>query len=259
MQHISGCRGLVRAAFACTLAWSLGACDSSPPPRDASTDLEARPRVRVPDPIQPAGEGESANLLQEYAKRDRIEPDEPATWDLPFKSKRVAVALLITAAKDRVEDLPLLLTPDAAWGLPDTRELGRRRVFDGDGGERFLQAFRKTAQRFPANATWENRPLLPGIQEMVRSGAEPMWSYWENLPERIYVRQVVRDGRAQIDYIGFFEEIPQDPIHVRPAYGLPPNLTPPMRRPEGADQVPLDRAPPSRRPNERIEVRERPQ
>ena len=243
---------MVRLAFGCTLACSLVGCDPNLPPEASETDFQARPRVRVPDPIQPVEDGQPGNLLQQYAKRDRIEPDEPATWDLPFKSKRVAVALLITAAADRPEDLPLVLTPDATWGLPDTRQLGRRRVFDGDGGEAFLQAFRKAAQRFPSSAPWQNQPLLPGAQEVVRSGAEPMWSFWENQPERIYIRKVVRNGQAKIDYIGFFEELPQEPIRVRSEYGMPVALTPPMRRPEGMS--PTMPTPARRDPANRVEM-----
>lgn len=258
MQHGSRLAIGVRAAFACALGCSLFACAPDKPPEDLEIDLEGRPRIRVPDPIQPAGEGESANLLQHYAKRERIEAEEPSTWDLPFKSKRIAVALLITAAKDRVEDLPLLFTADATWGLPDTRQLGERPIFAGDGGETFMQAFRTAAQRFPSEAHWENRPLTPGPQEAVRTGAEPMWSYWENLPERIYIREIVRDGRAWIDYVGFFETLPDQPIRIRSDYGLPPDLTPPLRRPDGSlhHTGPPRTAPrPSR---DRVEIRERP-
>jgi hypothetical protein len=231
MQHIPRSRTFLRAAFACTLACNLAACESWQPEEDAETDLEARPRIRVPDPILPVEEGQSADLLQQYAKRDRIEPEEPATWELPGKSKRVAVALLITAAKDRPEDLHLFLTPDATWGMPDTRQFGRRRVFDGDGGERFLQAFRKAARRFPGNASWTSEPQVPGIQAMVSSGAEPMWTYWASRAERIYTRMIVRDGAAKIDYIGFFEEPPTEPIRVRPELHAKPPMAAPYRQP----------------------------
>jgi hypothetical protein len=234
------------------LAYSLGACDPQLPAAAPEAGLEARPRVRVPDPVLPAEEGQSADLLQQYAKRDRIDADEPSTWELPFKSKRLAVALLITAAKDRPEDLALLLTEDATWGWPDTRQFGRRRVFDGDGGERFMAAFRKAARRFAGNATWQNQPLVPGVQEMVRSGAEPMWSFWEHRPERIYLRMIIRDGHAKIDYIGFFEDLPQAPILVRPEYGVAPGLAPPLRRPEGAP-APAPTGPTPSRPMPREE------
>jgi hypothetical protein len=259
MQHTSGCRSLFRAAFACALACSLAACDATFAPEDPENDFEARPRIRVPDPIEPADEGQTADLLQQYAKRDRIERKESVTWELPFKSKRLAVALLITAAKDRPEDLSLFLTPDATWGLPDTRQFGRRRVFDGDGGDRFLRAFRKAARRLPGKASWITEPQVPGVQEMVYSGAEPMWAYWESKPEHIYIRMIVRDRRAQIDYIGFFEDPPPDRIHVRPELHARPGLIPSYRQPGGATQ---ERAParmPARQPSERVEIREAPE
>lgn len=223
------------------LGAASSACDPNLPP-DTEVITEARPRIRVPDPVPPAGENESRNLLQEYVGRERIKPDEPPTWDLPFKSKRVVVALLITAAHDRLEELPLILAPDARWGLPDSRMFHARPIFDGDDGERFFQAFRKAASRLPHDAKWPPLVLPPGMSEAVRSGAEPMWMVTASDDERIYFRMVFRDGRAWIDYVGFFEELPDGPIRLV-GQGHPPPLTPPIRASDGRIHMPQNRPP----------------
>lgn len=210
---------------------AAGACDADPGvPEQAAVH---RP-VRVPQPIAPADDDTSANLLQEYAARDPIEQREADLWELPFQSKRIVVALLITAGKDRLEDLDMLLTPDAMWGLPETRRFGARPIFAGDSGEGFLRAFRAAAARFPGKAKWQTQPLAAGPQEVVRDGAEPLWSFFGNGNDRIYFRKVMYGGHARIDYVGLFEELPTEPVKVV-GHGKPVPLGPQLRHAPDAE------------------------
>lgn len=237
------------------LAITLG-CDPnlpSPPP-------DAQPVVRVPEPVA-AAEGEtSRNLLQSYLDRDpdvvkmQVVPaqgdptrtvrvpltweDESHTWRLPFQSKRLTAALLIAAAHDRLDNLRFILTPDARWGWPDLRRPGSRPVFAGDGGEAFFAAFRAAAVRLPDDAGWRSFPVPPGIQMLHATGAEPMWTvYAEKEPTLIVMHLVLHRGEARIDYVGFFEDVPEEYPDMS-AYGPRPPLVPPRRPPPAAEAVP---------------------
>ena len=203
------------------LACEMGPPDELEPPRPHAP-------VRIPDPVAPAEEGASADLLQQYVDRSAIVPRAIESWELTYQSKLLSIALVSTAAADRLEDLPLVLTPDATWGLPDPRRFGQRRIFAGDHGAAFLAAFRAAARRFPSGATHRTQPVLDGVQGVVRVGAEPYWTYWVNENDRIYVRQVVYRGRPYIDYVGFFEAVPDEPIRV--ADRVVPPLAAPVRR-----------------------------
>jgi hypothetical protein len=222
----------------------LGACLETDLPSDSSDAPPARPETRVAHPIDPGHEGQSRDLLQHYVARDatpesRI-PDgvllerEAVEWELPFKSKRVVAALLTTVARDRLQDLPIVLHRDATWGLPDSRRPREREVFADDEGEAFLAAFRKAAQRFPEHASYVNPTnFVMGLQENIRSGAEPMWAYYEQGADRILFRFRTISGRAWIDYVGFFTEAPA----VAPDFaslGPAPPMSPPMRKEDGS-------------------------
>lgn len=203
-------------------------------PLEPVEESKSRPRTRVPSPIQPVDEGMSANLLEQYAARQPILQSEADAWELPFQIKRLDIALVTIAAQDRLEDLDLVLTPDATWGMPETRRFGARPIFAGDGGEAFLAAFRKAAMRFPGNAKWETQPLASGPQDIIRNGAEPLWSFYSNANDRIYFRAVMYAGVARIDYVGLFEEVPTEPIKVI-GHGKPAPLGPMLRHaPRGA-------------------------
>jgi len=221
----------------------LAACELPLDPVEAS---RPRLRTRVPSAIQPVEEGMSANLLEQYAARQPILQLEADAWELPFQIKRLDIALVTIAAHDRLEDLHMVLTPDATWGLPETRRFGARRIFDGDGGEAFLAAFRAAAARFPGTAKWETQPLASGPQDIIRNGAEPLWSFYSNANDRIYFRAVMHAGVARIDYVGLFEEVPTTPIKVI-GHGKPVPLAPMLRRqPQG--MAPKDpTAPPTER------------
>lgn len=238
-------------AAACLLAMTLG-CDPNLPPEPPSRP----PTVRVPEPVA-AVEGEtSRNLLQAYIDRNpevvkvrsvhaegdptrKVQvpvtwEDESHTWRLPFQSKRLTAALLIAAAHDRLESLRFILTPDATWGWPDLRRPAARPVFAGDDGEEFFQAFRKAAERLPDSADWRSFPVPPGIQMLHATGAEPMWTvYAEKTPALIVMHLVLWRGEARVDYVGFFEELPEQPLDLG-AYGpLPPLVPPRLPPPEG--------------------------
>lgn len=193
--------------------------------------LDAPTPARVPQPVETGGDAPAENLLQLYARRPPINADEPVKWQLPHQGKRVAVAMLITVGLDRLEDLALVLTPDAVWGLPDRRRVGARAVFAGDGGAAFAAALRKSARRFSAEARWTSRPvLLPGLQMTYQTGAEPMWSYWAEAGESLLLSMVVYAGEAKINYVGLWEDGP-DPDIDPSAYGAAPPLIP-ISRPE---------------------------
>jgi hypothetical protein len=215
------------ALVAC-VAWG---CEWSPNlPHDPTSSVP--PPVRIPQPIAAAGENESADILQHYADRPPIHELEPRGWELPFQSKRLAVALLIVAAKDRVEDLDLVLTPDARWGLPDRRQFGARPVFGDDDGEAFLADLRTALHRVPSTAAWKSSPMPPGVQETIRTGAEPMWISFGEGTETVLIREVMYRGTARIDFVGFFVEPPVGRIKVVGQPGIPPTMPPPRKSAE---------------------------
>lgn len=244
-------RSSARALGVGLVAMTLG-CDPNVPPEPP--DIE--PTVRVPEPVATVEGDASRNLLQAYIDRDpdvvgvRTVPaegdptqtvkvpvtweDESHTWRLPFQSKRLTAALLIAAAHDRLDNLRFVLTPDAQWGWPDRRRPGTRPVFAGDEGEAFFQAFRRAAARLPDQASWRSFPVPPGIQMLHATGAEPMWTvYAEGQATMIVMHLVLYRGEARIDYVGFFEELPQEYPNME-AYGPMPPLVPPRRPPPGA-------------------------
>ena len=194
--------------------------------------------VRTPAPIEPVEDG---NLLQHYAGRPVLDDLEPRTWGLPTQAQRLAVALLIVVAKDRLDDLRLVLTADAEWGYPDRRRFAAKPVFGDDGGEAFMQALRVAAERLPAKSRWKTAPMTNGLIPFVRSGAEPMWISVGTGADALIMRERVVDGVARIDYIGFFVEPPSEPIHVYGRPAIPPLVAPPRRAPKAmpleADEV----------------------
>lgn len=205
-------------------AATLSACDPNLPPEIA--DVPVVERVR--HPIDPGADNESRSLLQFYAQRNPVEEAESHAWQLPFQAKRVAVAMLIAAALDRPEDLRFVLTPDATWGLPDRRRVGSRRVFRGDGGEAFLKALRIASARFAEQATFTTKPVLQGVQDIYRVGAEPMWTYWSQGDDYLVTRMIVIKGAARIDYVGLWEGTPDPKLDVS-AYGAAPPFIPIVR------------------------------
>lgn len=219
-----------------------------------SADLEPTARNREPVAVV---EGEaSRNLLQGYIERNpdvagnrkACPPSQPLcgegervnvpvtweeeshTWRLPYQAKRIVAALMIASAHDRLESLRFILTPDAQWGWPDPRRPGARPVFVGDRGEAFFQALRKVAQRLPEKTKWTSQPVPPGVQMLLSTGAEPMWTFYSEGLDTILMRMVIHRGEARIDYVGLFEELPAERPSVS-AYGPPPPMKTPLRPP----------------------------
>ena len=224
-------------------------------------DLE--PVTRTPQPVAVVEGEASRNLLQGYIERDpdivktiRVCPEghpacrkedeiarsitweeESHTWRLPYQAKRIVAAMIIAAAHDRLESLRFILTPDAQWGWPDPRRPGARPVFDGDDGAAFFRALRAVGQRLPEKTQWTSHPVPPGVQMLLSTGAEPMWTYYSESGDGILMRLVVYQGAARIDYVGLFEERPAE----RPtadAYGPPPPIKTPLRPPILHDSTP---------------------
>ncbi|MBC8073519.1 MAG: hypothetical protein IAG13_34680 [Deltaproteobacteria bacterium] len=204
----------------------LLACELAAPSYESPS---SRTPVRIPEPVLPAEDLSSADLLQEYAPRPPLNPRILDACELTYQQKMIAIALLSTAANDRLDELDLVLTPDATWGMPDPRRFGQRPVFADDGGAAFLAAFRQAARRFPAKSGYHTEALPGGPQAAVGSGAEPYWTYWVNERDRIYMRMVIYRGRPYIDYVGFFETVPDAPLRVLDR--VVPPLAPPLRRP----------------------------
>lgn len=204
------------------------------------------PPTRAVHPIDAGDEGQSRNLLQYYISRDAspsqlsipsgdVLARESESWRLPFKSKRIVAALLTTAARDRLSDLEFILSPDATWGEPDPRRIGEQDIFGDDGGERFFAELRTAAQRFDQHSSYKNPTnFMMGIQEHLRTGAEPMWSYYENGFDKLLFRFIVRGGLARITYVGFYREghVPTEPRRLQ-NLGPIPLMTPPMRKENG--------------------------
>ncbi len=247
-------RSALTLVLATTLAATSSGCEGAHGDDPSEAPTAAPQAARTARPV-PAGtfEGDPVSLLDQYAERDPATAREAATWTLPFKAKRMVVALLIAAARDRLQDLPLILAADATWGLPDRRQLGERPVFAGDGGAAFFDALRASAARLRGvlegqagrGATFNCPPMSPGAQEAVRTGAEPYWCYYisdDNLDLLVFRLQVIA-GRGRITYVGLFERRPTGPIAVGRTDPPPPFVPPMLRDPSAAPPPPLPRAP----------------
>ncbi len=182
----------------------------------------------------PQSKAGGPSLLDEYASRpdDDVNAAEADTWQLPFQSKRVIVALLTAAAQDDVGKLDLVLTPHARWGLPDRREWGGQPVFTEDGPQEFFDALRDAASRFGAKAPLRVPPQPNSAQFFVRHGAEPMWAYYTGgtpqSPDILAFKLVIEGGAARIDYIGFNTRAPTalEQMAIRSTREPPPPLKP---------------------------------
>ena len=178
-----------------------------------------------------SAEGVPEHLLHEYANRDPAPDAEVRTWDLPAKSKRVVVELLILAARDDSSRLHNVLTRAARWGIPDRREYDARPVFDGDDGRVFLDNLRAASSRLGRKENLNCPPIMPpAAQVYVRNGAEPMWCFYasDDSLDILAFKLVLEGGSAKIDYIGL---LPERPSRVSPRPGpQPPPMTPIVRR-----------------------------
>jgi hypothetical protein len=246
------------------LTVAIGGCWDASLPFVEVRPLPARAEIHVPRPIDPGQGGTSRDLMQHYLadhpgrvdadrrrgygqprtvipQGDGIEReawgwDIPAeTWILPFKSQRIIVTLVTTAARDRPDDLPLLIHPDARWGRPDPRLVGARPIFADDNGAEFLAAFQAALARIPEGTKYQNASqIVGGPARHLTTGSEPMWSYYEVDNDRILFRMRTRDGRPWVEYVGLYEDGPPAEPPNYDDLGPPPAMVAPTRRPDGS-------------------------
>lgn len=201
-------------------------------PRESPIQQE-RAAAPQPRPLPPGtAEGVPEHLLNEYVDREPATPEEMRTWQLPFQAKRIAVGLMILAARDQTTGLADLFTRDARWGLPDRREYDARPIIGTDGGREFFDTFREVASRFNRKESFFCPPILPPVAQLyVRNGAEPMWCAYlsKDSLDILAFKFVYEGGSAKIDYIGMLPVRPSEPL--RPRRGpAPPPMTPQIKR-----------------------------
>jgi hypothetical protein len=184
-----------------------------------------------------SAEGLPEHLLHEYADREPAPESEVSTWDLPAKSKRLIVELLVLAARDQVNGLRGVMTTQARWGIPDRREYEARPVFANDDGRAFLDTLRQTASRLGRKENLNCPPIMPpAAQNYVRNGAEPMWCFYSSNDglDILAFKLILEGGSAKIDYVGLHPERPAGMIPPRTG-APPPPMTPIVRRPPGSE------------------------
>ncbi len=205
---------------------------------DEPAEEPARP------PADPGEEGQSRTLLQHYRARDLAADQlaipsgdrlgaEATAWQLPFQSKRIIAAFLTSLARGRPGELRHMLAPNATFGRPDPRRPHERPIFEDDNLIEFFDGVSAAAARFDASAKYVNpTSFLMGVQERIRSGAEPMWAYYEAGNDRLMFRFRLYGNRAYIDYVGFNPELPPGPVDYD-ALGPPPPMMPGVMSDEG--------------------------
>jgi hypothetical protein len=235
------------AAFSTRLGLLLGCvlltvgCDpqqaSGTEARAAAAEIPSRP------PVDPGEDGQSRTLLQHYRSRDLAADKlaipagdrlaaESTAWQLPFQSKRMIAAFLTSLSRGAVDEIQYTLAPTATFGRPDSRRPHERPVFEGDNLIEFFDGVSAAASRFDETSKYVNpTSFLMGVQERIRSGAEPMWSYYESGNEKLLFRFRVYGNVARIDYVGFFAEAPKEPVDFS-ALGPAPPMMPGVRTEE---------------------------
>ncbi len=193
--------------------------------------------------VDPGEDGQSRTLLAHYRARDlagdklsipagdRLAAESTA-WQLPFQSKRMIAAFLTSVARGAVDELPYTLAPGATFGHPDPRRPHERPIFEDGNLAPFFDGVRAAASRMDETTKYVNpTSFLMGVQERIRSGAEPMWAYYEAGPDKLMFRFRIYGDRAYIDYVGFFAEAPTEPVDYS-ALGPAPPMMPGVRTDE---------------------------
>ncbi len=233
----------MRSLLLLTALAALGGCQTKHSPGFAKLRPERTAAAAAPPAARalPEGtaEGVPEHLLHEYTGRDLAPTTEIGAWDLPAKSKRLVVELLVHAAADTTANLRELMTEQARWGVPDRRELDARPVFDGDDGRVFLDTLRGAASRFGRKENLNCPPIMPpAAQTYVRNGSEPMWCFYSSNDglDILAFKLVLEGGGAKVDYVGMHPDRPTGMI-LRPG-PPPPPMTPMVRRTPGTRPMP---------------------
>lgn len=233
----------VLSLLLCSTLVALGGCET--PHSAGFSKVRAAPEKGVSGAAAGAAarplpegsaEGLPEHLLHEYADRQPAPESEVSTWDLPGKSKRLVVELLVLAARDQVDGLQRVMTQQARWGIPDRREFEARPVFADDDGRAFLDTLRQVAARLGRKENLNCPPIMPpAAQNYVRNGAEPMWCFYSSNDglDILAFKLILEGGSARIDYVGLHPERPAGMIPPRTG-APPPPMTPIVRRPAGS-------------------------
>jgi hypothetical protein len=172
---------------------------------------------------------------------------EASTTSMPFQARGLVNGLLTIAALGRIDLLDHVLAPDARFGLPDRREVGARPILTdargdrgaGDHGAAFIKALRRAAARFDGGAQL-NCPAhspqmlpLPGMSQLLESGAEPLWCFYRQAAgpqvDLLVFRIDVIAGSGRIAYVGLYDAPPSEPMTTNTDYiGVAPPVVPPV-------------------------------
>ena len=236
------------AAFSTHLGLALGCvlfASGCAPEQAPGTEAQPAPRpTPTRSPVDPGADGQSRNLLQHYRARDLAAEKlaipagdslaaESTAWQLPFQSKRMIAAFLTSLSRGAVDEMQSTLAPTATFGRPDPRRPHERPIFEDDNLLEFFDGVTAAASRFDEGAKYVNpTSFLMGVQERIRSGAEPMWAYYESGPDRLMFRFRMYGEQAYIDYVGFFPEAPQEPVDFS-ALGPAPPMMPGVHTEDG--------------------------
>lgn len=233
------------------VGWTIAAvgCEARVPPIP-ETFVDPPLPEHTPRPLPKAshdGLGADGGLLEDLVGRQPRKDEDLARWALPYNGKTAIVELMIAAAVDDAARMAVLLADDAKWGLPDRRELQAQPVFHPDDplGIEALTALRNTASRFAKRARFTVTPMQPGFEAFTVSGAEPFWATYSSADGLDLMTFRVRNkaGRVVIDYIGLFEERPEEPQRVVGVGDPPPEVPYAMRPPEFLVVAPAAGAP----------------
>lgn len=216
-------------------------CDA---PQAAGTETARQePPIVSRTPVDPGEDGQSRTLLQHYRARDLAGDKlsipagerlgaEGTAWQLPFQSKRIVASFLTSLSRGAVDELQYTLAPGATFGRPDVRRPHERPIFEGENLTTFFDGAHAAANRMDEMSKYTNpTSFVMGLQERIRSGAEPMWSFYEAGHDKLMFRFRMYGNRAYIDYVGFYPEAPTEPVDYS-ALGPAPPMMPGIRTDE---------------------------
>ncbi len=209
-------------------------CDAPQASGTETAPQEAAAPSRTP--VDPGEDGQSRTLLQHYRARDLAGGKlsipsgegleaEATAWQLPFQSKRIVAAFLTSLSRGAIDELQYTLAPGATFGRPDPRRPHERPVFEGDNLITFFDGVHAAANRMDEMTKYTNpTSFVMGLQERIRSGAEPVWAFYEAGPDKLMFRFRMYGDRAYIDYVGYFAEAPTEPVDYSALGPAPPMM-----------------------------------